>query len=81
MESLRIKFRRSDNYSLETYGEAVHRALNDLAGGKDKWDTTSSHGVAKLGRTKAEVERHEDGPEIMDFFLTIFPITSAQSQD
>jgi hypothetical protein len=73
MEILRIKFRRSDDYSLESYGEAVHRAFDDLAGGKDKWDTTSSHGLAKLGRTKAEVERHEDGPEIVGLVLNHLP--------
>jgi len=73
METLRIKFRRSDDYSLESYGEAVHRALDDLAGGKGKWDTTNSHGVAKLGRTKAQVERHEDGPEIVGLVLNHLP--------
>ena len=72
-DTLRFKLRRSDEFTLESYGPDVHRALDRLIGGKEKWDLTKDHGAARLGRTRARVERHEDGPEIIGLLIEQLP--------
>src|SRR5262245_34552674 len=68
-----IKLRRTDDYALESYGKDVLRALDKMAGGTDKWNVSQWHGVAPLGRSKARIERHEDGPEIANLVITQLP--------
>jgi hypothetical protein len=52
--TLRLKLRRSDEFTLESYGPDVHRALDRLIGGRGD---TKGHGETRLGRTRAPVAR------------------------
>lgn len=73
MKSLSIKFRRFDSFDLESYGPEVLSALDQMIGGADRWDLSVGHGAAKLGKSKAHVRRHEDGPEIIGLLIENLP--------
>lgn len=72
-DALRLKLRRSDDFALNSYGPEVLRALDRLVGGEKNWDLTVGHGRARLGRTRARVERHEDGPDIIGLLIEQLP--------
>ena len=73
MKNIWIKFHRTYPGNLESYGPAVIKRLDQLAGGADQWDTSRFHGLAKVPGTKIRIERHEDGPEFWNLVVTQLP--------
>ncbi len=73
MKSISIKFWRSMPDSLESYGPVVIKRLDQLAGGAGKWNMSQYHGFVRIPGTKITIERHEDGPEILNLIVTQLP--------
>jgi hypothetical protein len=74
MSKITIKFKRTISGDIPSYGTKFNRLLDDLVGGADKWDTTSSHGLATIPNSTLRVERYETGPEIVD---SVLPVAAA----
>ena len=73
MGALNLSLKRNQSGTIDSYGSEFNSRLDQLVGGSTKWDTRTSHGVARLGRTKAKVERHETGPEILQLVTAQLP--------
>ena len=73
MKTVYIKFHRTFPGDLKSYGPSVIKQLDQLAGGAGKWDMSQFHGIAKIPGTKIRIERHEDGPELVNFVVTQLP--------
>ena len=73
MQTLDIKFYRSVPGDIASYGEEFNLALDQLVGGAQRWDTTSSHGIASISGTDVQVQRFETGPEIFALVVNQLP--------
>ena len=73
MKSLKIKFYRTYEGDIPSYGNSFNQILDQLVGGTQQWDTNNSHGVAFIPTTNIHVQRYESGPEIVGLILTLAP--------
>lgn len=73
MKNVTIKFYRDTPDDIKSYGPLVSKRLDALVGGPDRWDMSRHHGVAKVPGTTMRVERHEDGPELLNLVVTQLP--------
>ncbi|MEZ4863676.1 MAG: hypothetical protein R3C14_20310 [Caldilineaceae bacterium] len=74
MSKIVIKFNRSISDDIPSYGAKFNQLLDDLVGGADRWDTTSSHGLSTVPNSTLNVQRYETGPEIVN---SVLPVATA----